>query len=504
MNVMPEEEDQASDDPWDPLFRAHRRYLADLECLAEMFEMVAPILAEKDKDRTQRVNQIVEQLQNIQSSENDDREPQSLDIASQVSEFLDHISRISAADRMFRQGSLVSVVSKFDEFLTVVLRTAFEKNVGWLRNPQKTITHAELLDISSLDEFIADLIRKEVDQLMRGSHHGQVGFLDEKLKLGVQENFDRWVDYLEVTERRNLFVHGGGVVNSIYQTNAKRYGFAIPGEKTLTVTDEYFLCATDTFVELSTRIVQSATRRLFAECYEEADWLLNNQGFNLLKSERWDLAARLFDFAINIPSNLRSDDEVHYFHRFNFCIAAKHGGRDFSGVLKSIDWKPLHPKYHLAIAVLEDRFSDAAQLMREPAVLKEVDKHDLLSWPLFREFRNTADFKTSYKEVFGEDFEVELLEKARHELTEEESSIFGASEEDLSAKYPLDYQTLIRELADRYTDFKANQRFHATRKELLDDQRFAVTVDNGSGGTKVFYSRSIFGVFDHQYTLKRS
>lgn len=47
------------------------------------------------------------------------------------------------------------------------------------------------------------------------------------------------------------------------------------------------------------------------------------------------------------------------------------------------------------------------------------------------------------------------------------------TETDIRTKYPWDYAELVRRLTKRYTDFKANQRFHDIRMPLLTDEKFA-------------------------------
>ena len=47
--------------------------------------------------------------------------------------------------------------------------------------------------------------------------------------------------------------------------------------------------------------------------------------------------------------------------------------------------------------ILEDRFDEAAELMKSEAVLKEVGKEHLLTWPLTRAFRETPQFKDAFE-----------------------------------------------------------------------------------------------------------
>ena len=103
---------------------------------------------------------------------------------------------------------------------------------------------------------------------MRDSHHAQIAFLDDKLKLGIEREFSSWLEFLEITERRNLFVHAGGTVSPKYIDNCKKKKWKIPLEERimegvrLTATDEYIGRTIDCFYELSVRVTQATIRRM--------------------------------------------------------------------------------------------------------------------------------------------------------------------------------------------------------------------------------------------------
>lgn len=78
------------------------------------------------------------------------------------------------------------------------------------------------------------------------------------------------------------------------------------------------------------------------------------------------------------------------------------------------------------------------------------------------------------------------------------------SEEDLTDKYPWDYDVLSTRLSKRYTDFKMNARYHGIRKKLEADRKFAyerlLNPKNPSGGKKTLYNPNIQKEFDGHYT----
>lgn len=77
-------------------------------------------------------------------------------------------------------------------------------------------------------------------------------------------------------------------------------------------------------------------------------------------------------------------------------------------------------------------------------------------------------------------------------------------EEDITEKYPWDYQVLTTRLARRYSDFKINNKYHQTRKELEKNKGLAyeryLNPNNLNGGKKTFYNPNIQKEFDKHYT----
>ena len=77
------------------------------------------------------------------------------------------------------------------------------------------------------------------------------------------------------------------------------------------------------------------------------------------------------------------------------------------------------------------------------------------------------------------------------------------SEQDIRDKYPWDYRELCRRLALRYRNFKRDSRFHAIRKPMLSDERFAksrfLDPGNPKSQRKDFYNPNILAEFDRHY-----
>lgn len=84
--------------------------------------------------------------------------------------------------------------------------------------------------------------------------------------------------------------------------------------------------------------------------------------------------------------------------------------------------------------------------------------------------------------------------------------IVRLGELDFKKRFPLDYQTLTKNLYARYKDFKSNQKYHQLRKQFMKDKKLCFTKqldpDNPKSARKNFYSPAIYKKFDKHYNKK--
>jgi hypothetical protein len=80
------------------------------------------------------------------------------------------------------------------------------------------------------------------------------------------------------------------------------------------------------------------------------------------------------------------------------------------------------------------------------------------------------------------------------------------SEEELKARFPLTYETLVERLQERYSDFKVNKAFHNRRKRLEGDPKLTherkLDPFNKNSAKKRFYAPGMVDRFDAFYTKK--
>lgn len=405
-----EEEVQLSDSM--KLLAETKSFLDDLDVAREMYRTVDPILTKQNKEHRERVetliNEIEESVESIDASEEDENdEPKRLVNKSQA--LVKAVSRLNKAVNMFRQNSLVLLISKLDEFATSIIRISLQERPEKIKDKDKSINYERIFKYESINGLISDLIEDEVNSIMDESHKNIVLFMDEKFKLGIRDNFSHWVGFIEMTQRRHLFAHTGGVVTDRYINICKREGVDVgdvsEGDR-LTVNEEYFEKAFNILYELGLRIGQAIHRRLFPDKLDEAEYSITRIGFDLMMEERWDLALKVFDFATSIPTNLFSSESDKLRHIINLSLCQKKvdGEKECEKVLNDIDWSSKRSKFRLAANVLRENYDQASTIMEDVSE-NDVSKYAYKNWPLFDEFRKSEEFRSCYEGKFGVNFQ---------------------------------------------------------------------------------------------------
>ena len=134
------------------------------------------------------------------------------------------------AFRLIHRSFLTSQISQYDAYLGRLLRLIYFILPEKLNTSEKQITFKELVQYSSIEEARERLIEREVDSVVRRSHEDQIAWLKENLGLQVAAFIPELPDFIEIAQRRHLFVHCDGVVSAPYIKNCKSVGLKLPSD----------------------------------------------------------------------------------------------------------------------------------------------------------------------------------------------------------------------------------------------------------------------------------
>jgi len=411
-------------------------FIKHVDSLAETLPltMVAIQLA---GDLTQRAYQKFVS-ERCEKKEEDGKEVFVVDIPDvhQFSKLEKRLDRIRIANKNVPRSFVVSLVSHYDHFLGKLVKVLFYLKPEMLRASDKVLTLSQLLEFPSIEEAKEFILEKEIETLLRKSHSEQFEWLENRFGIQLRKDLPVWPTFIEVTERRNLFVHAGGVVSNQYIKVCESHGYDVDASLTagveLGVSKAYFESAYAAIYEIGVKLAHVLWRKLAPSDLEQADKHLSNACYDLLKEEKYTLAKILLDFA-TITLKKHADSNSRRVFVVNRAQAYKWSGDEQGAhnIIKGEDWSDTSDEFKLAEAVLLNDFGKAATIMKKIGSDGYPSKSSYRDWPLFKEFRQSEEFLTTFEEIFGEPYS--QFEKEASEYSLEDIFALAATADDKPA-----------------------------------------------------------------------
>lgn len=323
------------------------------------------------------------------------------------------LKRSEKASELIPRSYIVSLISLYDAFLGNILRSIYSIRPDKLNSSELSLTFSQLSKYQTVDEAKESIVEKRIENILRSSHQDQFDVLEKELEVQTLRKFDKWPLFIEITQRRNLFVHNDGKVSSQYLSICTKEHVetidSIQKDSVLNVDKEYFNRAFEVFYEIGVKLSIMVLWKLVVkkdiELCEKVDIKLISIIYNLIVDERYDVAIEISDFALNARYNRNQRDTVYF--KLNKAQAHKWKGEfeKCNEILTTIDTSAMSPDIIIPKLVLEDKFDEAISMMRQARRNgKEVDDMDMYrNWPIFKEFRKNDSFRAEFKNLYGED-----------------------------------------------------------------------------------------------------
>jgi hypothetical protein len=313
------------------------------------------------------------------------------------------------AHKLVPRSMMVSLVSQYDAFLGRLLRAIFLAKPELLNNSEKTLSFSQVASFPSIQSIRDHVVEKEIEAVLRTSHSDQIKWMENRFGLPLTKGLALWPQFIELTERRNLFVHTDGVVSSQYLSVCEQHGVPLdPKTKEggrLNVSQKYFGQCYCCIFELGVKLGHVLWRKLLPTEREAADGNLISATYELIDRDDNDLALALLDFACGSFKTFASE----WFQlalTINRAQAYKWSGKkaECVDVLNSVDWSAKGDEFKLGAAALREDWTKAVEIMRRIGINGPVSKLNYRDWPLFRELRCQPEFLEAYEEIFTEPF----------------------------------------------------------------------------------------------------
>ena len=295
--------------------------------------------------------------------------------------------------------ALMSLVSSCEWFFSNLQHQYYATHPSAISSKDKSLSLDDLKGFDSIEDARNHLIETRIEGVVRGPFDEWIRVLREapfKLSLGYLDPV--LPALIEVFQRRNLFVHNGGVVNSIFLRKvAPELRREISAGDVLTNTREYLDRAID-LLQAHFSLIAAEMWKQFAPKDENRAELLTALVLESLKKNRWRVAEPLSDFLTRDRQLTEASTTVA---RVNHWQTLKWQGRyeEIRNDVENVDFSAKDAIYRLALLAIKSDVTGFFELLPVVLASGRVTAHDLEDWPIFREVRSDERFQTAVLEL---------------------------------------------------------------------------------------------------------
>lgn len=318
-------------------------------------------------------------------------------------------------EKILHKSLFTQLFSEFDSFIGDLLNTIYNSNEEILKSIHREIPLSDLLKFPDIESAKNHILNKEIETFRRESYAEQFINLEKKFSINLRK-FSDWPAFIELSQRRNILIHNGGLVSEQYLTccQSQNHNFEVKpniGEQ-LNVTPEYFINAIKILSKVGFMLGYTLWLKIFPKEYQNIHTEINNTTYDLLTKNQWSIISEMTDFLLNGSAVKEISDIDLKIRIINCSLATKFNGSDNEAnkMLDRVDWSASHRDFKLAVAVIKNNYSEAIEIMKSIGKQGElISQPDYHTWPLFIKFREQPEFYDVYREIYNEQFSEEIL-----------------------------------------------------------------------------------------------
>lgn len=314
------------------------------------------------------------------------------------------MAAIKGAEHLPELG-IIGLLSVYDAYLGRLLKCIFSLRPEMVFSGDRQISLSDLTAFSSLEDAKSYIIDKDVETVLRDSHHEHFSWMERKFSVPLTKGLTVWPDFIEICERRNLLTHTGGIVSKQYIKNCTDHNCLITskvGDK-LETDAEYFRRAVRIISEIGIKLGHVLWRKLVPTEREEADLHLNETGFNLISLKQYKLAEQILDLAVNtFPKH--SSDSIRRYMVVNYANAIRLQDQQdrANKVLEKEDWSATADTYQICVSAVKNDIDTLCSLVTKVGNNGEITIQAFRDWPVFLKACEDEKFQNTILDVFGE------------------------------------------------------------------------------------------------------
>lgn len=385
-------------------------FIENINCLRETYDFSKGMLNQQLQSASKNYENFIASF-----SKSDENGKNQIDVPNdKIKEYNKLNKRRCRAQKAFQlipPSYVVTLVSLFDTFLAGFVRCIYSLKENLILESNISFNFRDIADYGSIKEIRKGVIDNTIDSLFRGSHTEQINWIEKAIDVKTLKQFAGWPAFIELTERRNLFVHSDGIVSSQYLKECKNCNYdtgnIAVGSK-LSVADEYFDGAYKLLYEMSVMMTQILLNKLYIGVYTDdtgvRDKILIGNIYELICDKLYDVAINVSRFARDSKSFKRNNKDKTYIE-LNLAQAYKWSGQNEKclSVLRMLDTSAMNLDLQIPKFVLEDKYDEVCSMMKTLGSRSDIlTKEAYREWPIFKEIRKQDKFKEAFEFIFEE------------------------------------------------------------------------------------------------------
>ena len=245
-----------------------RKYLYEVDALGGVLPLCINVVKETKNTKT---TEVLKLLESFGSSDSNNKGHFNIPIEhyQNFSAKVANVLKYEEASNILPVSFLVSMISQFDAFIVSLIKDMFVVKPELIKSVKRDYSISEIVGFSNIDEIKDRTIENKINNILRDSHIDQIKWIKEKADLNIVINQNISSNFVEVTERRNLFVHADGIVNAYYLENCEDAN--VNFDKKLNIGDKlhadvkYFLSAIGSLSYMAIILKQIVWRKLIPQ-----------------------------------------------------------------------------------------------------------------------------------------------------------------------------------------------------------------------------------------------
>ncbi len=316
----------------------------------------------------------------------------------------------SSAINVIPISLFISLIVYFEKFCKDLMWDIYKVKPETFALKDKTITLGE-----ALEKGVGLATELKAKKFIKDSVEDRLKFFDwfDQITQCEIKNDPLFKKVVEVSLRRNLFVHNNGKIDGMYLEalagHQIKHKFK---EGDIIEIDQkfigYFIRACNYLRAMGVILTLCAWKKFKPYDCEDADQFLCTLNFDFLKKRNNAFVHILSEFSKN---KLEANSKPLYvwMYRINLALALKQGGslKEALKILDSTDWTGCDKIFTLAIYVIKKDYGNAKKLMTKIGKKSKVFgpmEDNYKTWPLFKDFITSKQFLLTYKSIFGKNF----------------------------------------------------------------------------------------------------